>query len=57
MGDLRILADRLEAASRNCADLKGWVVSGSYFSGSDRIVSLTFPDFALTAEQVLNPPD
>ena len=34
---------------------------GSYqeamFSGSDLIVSSTFPDFALTAEQVLTPPD
>ena len=33
---------------------------GSYqeasFSGRDRIVSTTFPDLALTAEQVLNPP-
>ncbi|WP_200867479.1 hypothetical protein [Leptolyngbya sp. Heron Island J] len=34
---------------------------GSYqeasFSGSDRIVSSTLPDFALTAEQVFNPPE
>ncbi|MEM7065456.1 MAG: Uma2 family endonuclease [Cyanobacteria bacterium P01_B01_bin.77] len=34
---------------------------GSYqdarFSGSDRSASTTFPDFALTTEQVLNPPD
>ncbi|MEM7066770.1 MAG: Uma2 family endonuclease [Cyanobacteria bacterium P01_B01_bin.77] len=34
---------------------------GSYqeaiFNGRDRIASTTFPDFALTAEQVLNPPD
>ena len=34
---------------------------GSYqeaiFSGSDRIVSSTFSNFALTAEQVLNPPE